>query len=207
MPTLYLMRHGQTEFNLKRLVQGHCDSPLTATGESQARRAARWYRANGVAPARLASSPLGRARSTLDIVIEENPGFAELPRTDEYGLIERCYGEYEGRPMDEFPVSPWCPGDALVACGGDSEASARERIVTTLRRLMAEAAGGDVLAVAHGSIITLFKTTMEPHARCAQDVKLANCCILTFEFDAVTGAFANTEIINLEPDASAPVRP
>lgn len=202
MATLYLMRHGQTEFNVRKLVQGHCDSPLTALGEKQARRAAAWYREHGVQPVRLATSPLGRARRTLDIVIEENPGFELLPRTDEDGLMERCYGVYEGRPMDEFPVSPWVPGDALVSCGGDSEESARERVVGALRRLMDEAAGGDALAVAHGSIITLFKTTMEPYARCDQNVKLANCCILTFDYDPVAQTFANTRIVNVaEPGA------
>lgn len=202
MPTLYLMRHGQTEFNLKRLVQGHCDSPLTPLGIDQARLAARWLREHGAAPVRLASSPLGRAHRTLDIVIEENPGFEALPRTDEDGLMERCYGSYEGKPMSAFPVNPWEPGDALIACGGDSEASARERITNTLRRLMREADGGDVLAVAHGSIITLFKTTMAPYACCAQDVKLANCCILTFDYDPATEQFANTAIVNVtEPGA------
>ena len=59
MATLYLMRHGQTEFNLKKLVQGHCDAPLTPLGIEQARRAAAWYREHDVQPARLASSPLG----------------------------------------------------------------------------------------------------------------------------------------------------
>lgn len=197
MATLYLMRHGQTEFNLKKLVQGHCDAPLTPLGIEQARRAAAWYREHDVQPARLASSPLGRARRTLDIVIEENPGFEALPRTDENGLIERCYGTYEGRPMSEFPVSPWMPGDALVDVGGDSEASARERVVGTLRRLMGEAAGGDVLAVAHGAIINLFKLTMAPHARCEQDVTLSNCCILTFDYNSAAKTFANTQIINV----------
>ena len=40
MATLYLMRHGQTEFNVRKLVQGHCDAPLTELGIEQARRAA-----------------------------------------------------------------------------------------------------------------------------------------------------------------------
>ena len=40
--TLYLMRHGQTEFNVAKRVQGRCDSPLTELGRDQARAAGRW---------------------------------------------------------------------------------------------------------------------------------------------------------------------
>lgn len=196
MPTLYLMRHGQTAFNLAGRVQGHCDSPLTQLGIEQARTAARWLREHEAAPARLASSPLGRAHRTLDIVIEENPGFASLPRTDEDGLMERCYGSFEGGPMDALPITPWMPHDVLVPFGGDAEDEARTRIVNTLTRLMGEAAGGDVLAVAHGAIINLFKLTMAPYARCDQDVKLGNCCILVFDFDPAAQRFANTKIVN-----------
>lgn len=196
MATLYLMRHGQTEFNLKGLVQGHCDSPLTGLGREQARRAAAWLRRAGARPVRLASSPLGRAEATLDIVVAEVPGLEGLPRTDEPGLEERCYGTYEGGPMADLPASPWEPGDVFVPFGGDSEASARERVVGCLTRLMHEAAGGDVLAVAHGSITTLFKTTWAARARCPQDVKLGNCCILTFDFDDSEDAFSCTGIAN-----------
>lgn len=196
MATLYLMRHGQTQFNLEGRVQGHCDSPLTELGCEQARQAARWLRAEDAAPVRLASSPLGRAHRTLDIVIEENPGFETLPRTDEDGLMERCYGSFEGGLMSELPITPWMPHDVLVPFGGDAEAEARSRVVGTLTRLMDEAAGGDALAVAHGAIINLFKLTWADLARCDQDVKLGNCCILTFDYDARARTFANTRIVN-----------
>ena len=141
--------------------------------------------------------------TTLTITNDPNAGGVAYAHTIDGHVYDYLgYGVYEGRPMDEFPVSPWVPGNALVSCGGDSEESARERVVDALRRLMDEAAGGDALAVAHGSIITLFKTTMEPYARCDQDVKLANCCILTFDYDQATQTFANTSIVNVaEPGA------
>lgn len=196
MATLYLLRHGQTEFNLKHLVQGHCDSPLTELGLKQARKSAAWLKDHDVHPVRLASSPLGRAHHTLDVIIEEIPSFTTLPRTDEDGLMERCYGTFEAGPMDALPQTPWDPGDSCVPYGGDSEASARERVVMTLTRLMHEAQGGDVLAVAHGSITTLFKKTWAAYATCDQNVKLGNCCILLFEFDEKNDTFSNTQIIN-----------
>ena len=52
MKKLYLLRHGQTEFNVKKLVQGRCDSPLTDLGRQQAAKAAAWLKARDVTPTR-----------------------------------------------------------------------------------------------------------------------------------------------------------
>lgn len=50
MKKLYLLRHGQTEFNVKKLVQGRCDSPLTDLGRQQAQAAAAWLKAMASSP-------------------------------------------------------------------------------------------------------------------------------------------------------------
>ena len=50
MKRLYLLRHGQTEFNVKKLVQGRCDSPLTDLGRKQAGMAAAWLKATTSSP-------------------------------------------------------------------------------------------------------------------------------------------------------------
>ena len=195
MQRLYLMRHGQTVYNLDRILQGRCDSPLTELGIEQARRAGAWLRNHGAAPVRLASSPLPRAHDTLDIVMDENPSFAALPRSDEHGLIERCYGTYEEGPLADLPVDPWVPGDALVEVGGDTTAEALGRMTTTIVRLLDESAG-DVLCVSHGSVVNLFRASWERLARCPQDVHLKNCCILVFDYDPAARTFSNTLIVN-----------
>ena len=46
--TLYLVRHGRTMFNEKRVIQGWCDSPLTGEGEEQAARVGRYFAHEGV---------------------------------------------------------------------------------------------------------------------------------------------------------------
>lgn len=196
MPRLYLMRHGQTEFNVLKLVQGHCDSPLTKAGRDQAVAAARWYSEHEVEVGYLCSSPLGRAHDTLDIVIGHNPRYSGVPRADEPGLIERCYGIYEAGPQDAMPITPWNPHDELVEVGGDYELEARSRIVETLTRAMDAHPGDNVLAVSHGAIITQFKLAWESRATCPQDVFLGNCCILVFDYDPATKAFSNTQIVN-----------
>lgn len=48
MNCLYLMRHGQTRFNLQGRIQGACDSPLTEEGKEQARAASRYFQEQGI---------------------------------------------------------------------------------------------------------------------------------------------------------------
>ena len=70
MSRLYLLRHGQTQYNLQGRVQGHCDSPLTELGASQAHAAGAWLAAQGVSFERIFSSPLGRALATAEVARE-----------------------------------------------------------------------------------------------------------------------------------------
>ena len=97
MKRLYLLRHGQTEFNVKKLVQGRCDSPLTDLGRQQAGMAAAWLKAHNVVPDKVVSSPLGRAMDTARLVATEllGPDAAVEPCE---GIIERCYGSFEEGP-------------------------------------------------------------------------------------------------------------
>lgn len=195
MQTLYLMRHGQTEFNAQHILQGRCDSPLTEAGIDQARRTAAWLRKHADGISLTATSPLGRAQQTLDIVREEIPALCALPRIEVPGLMERDYGNFEGKPVEQLRADPWDPGDAAVRFGGETQAAARYRIVRTMQDLM-NGCKGDTLAVSHGSISRLFKTVWAEYARCDQNVALGNCCVLVFEYDRETGTFANTEIFN-----------
>ncbi len=118
MKKLYLLRHGQTEFNVKKLVQGRCDSPLTDLGRQQARVAAAWLKAHGVVPDKVVSSPLGRAMDTASLVANEllGPDAAVEPCE---GIIERCYGAFEEGPHDALPTDVWDPGEDLVPFGGE----------------------------------------------------------------------------------------
>ena len=118
MKRLYLLRHGQTEFNVKKLVQGRCDSPLTDLGRQQAGMTAAWLKAHGVVPDKVVSSPLGRAMDTASLVATEllGPDAAAEPCE---GIIERCYGTFEEGPHDALPTDVWDPGEDLVPFGGE----------------------------------------------------------------------------------------
>ena len=135
MKRLYLLRHGQTEFNVKKLVQGRCDSPLTDLGRQQARAAAAWLKAHGVVPDKVVSSPLGRAMDTASLVATEllGPDAAVEPCE---GIIERSYGTFEEGPHDALPTDVWDPGEDLIPFGGEGSHALQERMVATFTNLM-----------------------------------------------------------------------
>lgn len=199
MPTLYVLRHGQTEYNLQKRVQGRCDSPLTALGVEQARAAGRWLAGRGVRFDRMCTSPLGRAVATLEVVREEllRAGAGDLPPIEPMdGLVERSYGEFEAGLQSDVPADLWDPGEALVPYGGEGSAALRERVVAAMTDVMG-APGVDVaLAVCHGSATLQFKLAWEPYARCPQDVHLGNCCVLVYDYDPASGTFACEQIVN-----------
>ena len=202
MPRLYILRHGQTEFNLQHRVQGHCDSPLTELGVAQAHAAGAWLAAQGVRFERIFSSPLGRALATAEVAREELAAAGLPAPTVEPvdGLIERSYGPFEGGPAADVPAELWDPGETLVPYGGEGSAALRERIVATLTELMVSSRARTVLAVSHGSATLQFKRAWEHAARCPQDVHLGNCCVLVYEFDTAARTFACERIVNQQRD-------
>lgn len=181
MKKLYLLRHGQTEFNVKKLVQGRCDSPLTDLGRKQAGMAAAWLKAHNVVPDKVVSSPLGRAMDTAQLVATEllGPDAAVEPCE---GIIERSYGTFEEGPHDALPTDVWDPGEDLIPFGGEGSHALQERMVGTLTNLMGAKDTETLLAVSHGSASRQFIKAAAPEGF-ELPAKLPNCAIMIFDFD------------------------
>lgn len=181
MKRLYLLRHGQTEFNVKKLVQGRCDSPLTDLGRQQAGMAAAWLKDHDVVPDKVVSSPLGRAMDTASLVATEllGPDAAVEPCE---GIIERGYGTFEEGPHDALPTDVWDPGEDLVPFGGEGSRALQERMVGTLTNLMGAEGIETLLAVSHGSASRQFIKATAPEGF-ELPTKLPNCAIMIFVFD------------------------
>lgn len=201
MKRLYLLRHGQTEFNVKKLVQGRCDSPLTNLGRQQAQRAAAWLKAHDVVPDKVVSSPLGRAMDTASLVAAEllGPDVAVEPCE---GIIERCYGTFEEGPHDALPTDVWDPGEDLVPFGGEGSQALQARMVSTLNNLMGIDGVKTLLAVSHGSASRQFIKATAPEGF-ELPAKLPNCAIMIFSFedaqeecDTFQGKFTLQQIID-----------
>ena len=184
MKRLYLLRHGQTEFNVKKLVQGRCDSPLTDLGRQQAAKAAAWLKARDVTPDKVVSSPLGRAMATARLVAGELLGPNAKVEPCE-GIIERCYGTFEEGPHDALPTDVWDPGEDLVPYGGEGSQALQARMVDTLTTLINNPGIETLLAVSHGSASRQFIQAAAPDGF-ELPAKLPNCAIMIFDFEKST---------------------
>ncbi len=97
---LVLVRHGQSEWNLKNLFTGWRDPGLTERGIEEARAAGRALKAKGLVFDRAYTSKLARARKTLDLILAEL-GQKDLPAFSTEALNERDYGDLSGLDKDE----------------------------------------------------------------------------------------------------------
>ncbi|MGP4032891.1 histidine phosphatase family protein [Pseudarthrobacter sp. 1C304] len=145
LTTFALIRHGQTDWNAERRLQGSTDIPLNDVGRGQARDAA--VALAGTEWDAIVSSPLGRAAETADL-IAAGLGLAVARRVPE--LTERSFGPAEG--LQDGPEL-----DALRIPGGfrgaESEEAAADRGLAALEALAEEFRGGRVLVVTHGSLL------------------------------------------------------
>src|SRR5260370_17641680 len=109
-PTIYYIRHGETAWNVEGRLQGLKDVPLNELGRKQAAHAGHILADLFVRDGRdrstlsFVSSPLGRARSTMELVRSE----LKLPPSD-YGIDDRlreiAYGQWEGSTLAEMQAA------------------------------------------------------------------------------------------------------
>jgi len=100
---LVLVRHGQSEWNLKNLFTGWKDVDLTPQGVEEAHRGGRRLKELGLRFDAAYTSALVRAQRTLDIILEEI-GQSDLPVTRDQALNERDYGDLTGLNKDDARV-------------------------------------------------------------------------------------------------------
>jgi probable phosphoglycerate mutase len=99
---IYLLRHGQTEFNVARRYQGQRDSPLTLRGQLQAKRMGERLASliGDGAGWRVIASPLGRTVATAEILRRALP--AAMPLEIDRRLAEICMGDWDGLTFEEL---------------------------------------------------------------------------------------------------------
>lgn len=184
--TLYLMRHGQTIFNLQKKIQGWCDAPLTPLGIEQAKVAGEYFKEHHVHFDYAYCSTSERASDTLELV-------AHMPYVRLKGLKEWNFGAFEGKDECLNPKLPY--GDFFKAYGGEGELELRERMTKTIQEIMDQDEHECVLMVSHGGAMAQFYRQWEQYAKVKKLEKFYPCAILKYEYE--DGVFTLVDFINL----------
>lgn len=157
---MYLVRHGETEWNVKGIFQGHSDSPLTDNGVSQAKAVAEQL--FDVEFTQVFTSDLGRSKRTAEIIAAER----DLAVVTTKALREVHLGRFEGQPVKRFlkelrekiekraALSSW---DEWKQFELDPEIESVEQIMSRVLRFLREVAvgypGENVLLTTHGGVL------------------------------------------------------
>jgi 2,3-bisphosphoglycerate-dependent phosphoglycerate mutase len=168
---LVLVRHGQSEWNLKNLFTGWRDVDLTEKGVAEARNAGRKLKAQGIKFDVAFTSSLKRAQRTLDLILEEL-GQTSIPVFKDEALNERDYGDLVGLNKDdarkkwgEEQVHIWRRSYDVAPPGGES---LKDTLARTLPYYVTEILppvlrGERVLVSAHGNSLRALVMVLDKH--------------------------------------------
>ena len=157
--TLVLVRHGQSEWNLKNLFTGWKDPGLTEKGVAEAKAAGQALKAKGLTFDIAFTSELSRAQNTLKLILEEM-GQTGLETRKDIALNERDYGDLSGLNKDdarakwgEEQVHVWRRSYDVPPPGGES---LKDTLARTLPYFVTDIlpqvmAGKTVIVAAHGN--------------------------------------------------------
>jgi broad specificity phosphatase PhoE len=152
--TFGLLRHGQTEWNTLKKIQGSSDSPLTPEGKEQTSEWAktlkefRWDR--------IIASDLGRVKETVQILNRE----LQLPVVFDHRLREQNWGKWEGLTIPYLKENykkelarRVAMGWHFAAPGGETRLAVKDRVLSTLLEAAEKWSGHKTLVVCHQGVI------------------------------------------------------
>jgi 2,3-bisphosphoglycerate-dependent phosphoglycerate mutase len=168
---LVLVRHGQSDWNLKNLFTGWRDVDLTEKGVAEAREAGRKLKAQGIKFDAAFTSVLKRAQRTLDLMLTEL-GQTTIPVFKDQALNERDYGDLVGMNKDdarkkwgEEQVHIWRRSYDVAPPGGESLRDTAARVLPYyIREILPRVLRGDrVLVSAHGNSLRALVMVLDKH--------------------------------------------
>jgi broad specificity phosphatase PhoE len=188
---LYLVRHGETQWNKERRIQGHSDIPLNEYGKYLAKETARGLRK---IPFDLAyTSPLTRAKETAEIILEgRNVKIIQEKRIQEigFGVSE---GVYLDRPNEESKRNDFHKfftdtAHYVVPQGGESLLQLSNRVEKFMKELFIKKEFKDkiILISTHGAALTAMLNKIKGEQRISEFWKNgvpANCAVAEIEIE------------------------
>ena len=183
---LCIVRHGETDWNVEKRIQGHTDVPLNATGRAQALAMA--YNAAHHRFDAIYSSDLVRASETARYIAEREDEPVRLLRD----LRERHFGIFQGLTAKEaagrHPAAHarYAARDPDVDFDtGESLRAFASRVLRGLDWLVRHHAGQTVLAVSHSGVLdVLYRQATGRPLEAARDFEIPNCALNWFGVDA-----------------------
>jgi len=166
---LVLVRHGQSDWNLKNLFTGWRDVGLTEKGITEARAAGKKLKAQGLHFDVAFTSALSRAQRTLDLVLEEM-GETDITMFKDQALNERDYGDLSGLNKDdarkkwgEEQVHVWRRSYDVAPPGGESLKDTAARVLPYyIQEILPSVLRGErVIVVAHGNSLRALVMVLE----------------------------------------------
>lgn len=175
---IYLVRHGETLFNKKGLVQGFCDSPLTTKGIKQALNLNKSL--FNIPFTCGYSSTSERAIDTLDYILKDR----DIKKYHLKDLKEMNFGDLEGDDENKTFGNFDKFASTIIEHGGESFDDVSNRLTNALERI-AKDNDGNVLVVSHGGAIMNFLLTLDKEKVenfLAQGTFIENCSVTILDF-------------------------
>lgn len=167
MTAICLVRHGETDWNAAKRIQGRTDIPLNDTGKWQAEQTGLYLKDAHWDV--VISSPLSRAKETAHLILQHL--HAPLVIMDDF--IERDYGDAEGMSFEErqklFPNKQYPNMEPLSAL--------QDRMLEGIEKVRATYPDKRVLIVAHGAAIHALLTSLADEQMGIKDTRLENACL------------------------------
>ncbi|XMB86072.1 histidine phosphatase family protein [Mycoplasmatota bacterium WC44] len=169
-----LVRHGQTDWNKKLLIQGHTDNPLNEIGIEQAKLSAKYLMNNLSKWDIVITSPLQRAKHTGEIIHQALKLENEILINEAF--IERDFGQADGKK-----IAIWWPkvkNGEISNC--ETDEAIQSRTMNEINNLLKDYKGKNVLITAHSQSIKAILSSIAPE-KISFSTKLKNACLNIIE--------------------------
>lgn len=170
------IRHGETDENKAKRVQGRKDYPLNETGISQAKMVANYLTKHKYTFDAIFSSPLSRAYDTACIINNEMRLGLNVIKDDAF--IERDFGEYEGMKVSKEAFRPIL---ANIGDGLEKEQDIKSRVLNGLLKILGENKYEHILVVAHSHTIKALMNLLDNNV--SFYARMVNCSLSNLEYD------------------------
>lgn len=200
MPTLFLVRHGETDWNRSGQIMGEQPVPLNRNGEAQANRLASFLKSRSIRV--VYSSPVARALQTAEILAS----VLQVPITADRGLTEISVGEWEGRfwkdltddfARQQFYTSP----EVARPPGGETLREVQARAVAAVERACTREGADRLLFVSHADVVrTILAHYLRLDLKTVRQMRIDHASLTALELN---GALTDLLFLNYTTDPSS----